>query len=50
MAEGIRTWSDDDGEWAACPYGDEEFGSSDVRWSVRMVQAHISHEHGGIEV
>ncbi|GAA1881760.1 hypothetical protein [Williamsia serinedens] len=49
MAEGIRTWSDDDGEWAACPYGDEEIATHDHRLSLRIMYGHMERVHPGVE-
>lgn len=50
MAEGIRTWCDDDGEWAVCPFGDEEIATSSEAVSVRIIASHMARVHPGVEV
>lgn len=49
MAEGIRTWCGDDGEWAVCPFGDYDLATSSRAVSVRIIASHIKRVHPGVE-
>lgn len=50
MSEGIRTWPDGNGDYAAsCPFGDYELTSYSQSSALQAVSFHMTQAHPGVE-